>query len=51
MLYGIIGLVVMVAAWGIVNLLVDTLGFNDSNIPTDPYGLDSNIPVPTDPTD
>ncbi len=33
MLYGIIGLVVMVAAWGIVNLLVGTLGLNTTTVP------------------
>lgn len=33
MLYGIIGLVLMVAAWGLVNLVVDTLGLNTTSIP------------------
>ena len=36
MLYGIIGLVVMVAAWGIVNLVVDTLGLETTVIPDVP---------------
>lgn len=30
MMYGIIGLVVMVAVWGIVNLLVNTLGLENT---------------------
>ena len=33
MLYGIIGLVVMVAAWGIVNLVVDTLDLTTTSVP------------------
>lgn len=33
MLYGIIGLVVMVAAWGIVNLVVSTLGLSTTTVP------------------
>ena len=32
MLWGIIGLVVMVAVWGIANLLVDTLGLTDTTV-------------------
>ena len=36
MLWGIIGLVVMVAAWGIVNLVVDTLGLDTTSIPPVP---------------
>ena len=37
MLYGIIGLVVMVAAWGIVNLIVTTLGLQTTKIPDLPH--------------
>lgn len=33
MLYGVIGLLVMVAVWGIVNLLVDTLGLETTTVP------------------
>ena len=36
MLWGIIGLVVMVAAWGIVNLIVGTLGLDTTTIPNLP---------------
>ncbi len=36
MLYGIIGLVVMVAAWGIVNLVVNTLGLDTTTVPPIP---------------
>src|SRR3989344_51404 len=36
MLWGIIGLVVMVAAWGIVNLVVNTLGVDTTTLPTLP---------------
>lgn len=36
MLYGIIGLVVMVAAWGIVNLIVSTLGLDTQTVPPVP---------------
>ena len=36
MLWGIIGLVVMVAAWGIVNLVVNTLGLDTTTVPSLP---------------
>lgn len=36
MLYGIIGFVVMVSVWGIVNLLAGGLGLNDETIETIP---------------
>src|SRR3989338_8230859 len=32
MLWGIIGLIVMVAVWGIANLLVDTIGLTDTTV-------------------
>ncbi|OGF74578.1 hypothetical protein A3J56_03370 [Candidatus Giovannonibacteria bacterium RIFCSPHIGHO2_02_FULL_46_20] len=36
MLWGIIGLIVMVAAWGIVNLVVNTLGLDTTTVPSLP---------------
>lgn len=32
--YGIIGLVVMVSVWGIVNIVIKTLGITDTTAPT-----------------
>ncbi len=33
-IYGLIGLFVMLAAWGLVNILLDTFGFTSANTPT-----------------
>ena len=38
MLYAVIGFVVMLSLWGIVNLLVDSFGFGDDTI-TPPAGI------------
>lgn len=39
MIYGLVGLFVMVAAWGIVNVLVGFTGTGNTGIPTSPGGL------------
>lgn len=35
-LYGIIGLVIIFSVWGIVNVFMDTLKFDDNNAPPSP---------------
>lgn len=39
MIYGLVGLFVMVAVWGIVNVLVGFTGTGGTGIPTSPGGL------------
>ena len=39
MIYGLIGLFVMVAVWGIVNVLVGFFGVGGTGVPTSPGGL------------
>ena len=39
MIYGLIGLFVMVAVWGIVNVLVGFFGVGGQGVPTSPGGL------------
>lgn len=39
MIYGLVGLFVMVAVWGIVNVLVGFFGVGGTGIPTSPGGL------------
>lgn len=36
MIWGIIGMAVMAGAWGIVNILLNTFGVGNSNIPSGP---------------
>ncbi|MBI4136182.1 MAG: hypothetical protein HY481_01360 [Candidatus Vogelbacteria bacterium] len=36
MIYGVIGIFVMVSVWGLVNLLVNTFGLDTSNVPPPP---------------
>lgn len=38
-IYGIVGLFVIVAMWGIVNILISTLGVGNTTIPTTPSAL------------
>ncbi len=40
--YGVIGLAVMVSVWGIVNIVVRTLGITDTSIPS---SVDNLIPA------
>lgn len=44
MIYGIIGLFLMLSVWGLVNLLVGSLGFTDTTIQAPPV---LNIPAAT----
>lgn len=39
MIYGLVGLFVMVAVWGIVNVLVGFFGVGGQGVPTSPGGL------------
>lgn len=52
MIYGIIGLFVMVSVWGLVNLLSNTFDLGDrlpDNLPS--FGNQNNSPYPTNPYD
>ncbi|MDD2753169.1 MAG: hypothetical protein PHT44_00950 [Candidatus Portnoybacteria bacterium] len=38
MIWGIVGMAVMAGAWGLVNILLNTFGVGNANIPSGPQG-------------
>lgn len=53
-IWGILGFVVIVSLWGIVNLFTSSFGFNNNDVPTPDYMERRNFEgaiTPTDPCD